>query len=655
MKVRKECEIMLRKNECLKKRYRIERVIGQGGSSIVYDVYDEVLKKHWALKQLKGAMGQTKEQLWAEIELQKNLNHRSLARIVDMIEENNTYYLVMDLIEGDSLETILKYVKKFSEYDAVNYALELCDILAYIHAKGIIFRDLKPSNIMRTKEGHLMLIDFGIARIYKEDHQCDTTAIGTKGYAAPEQYANRIYQKRVQSDARSDIYALGATLYHFLTGEKPLLIGDLCLREHDMTLSEGLHEIIYKCTRIYQKDRYQSIEEVKYHLLHYQSLTKQHKRIFRKRICICASFFILSISMFIISHQFAIKDYYLQEQKIQAALMKVETRQSDSILQKHYDETILVYYQDLIMKYPTKIYLYQSLMDYCHYFGMGNQGLKMITNIVNSHPKALKNNEILCYLGELYFYGGLSMDDNMVDYAQAYVYFSKAHNEISQYYTKFCQLFMNASEEVYPLVQAFIAYNESQPMNEQSLRNTLFITYAILQQSTFLQAEGYQPYDLALSQIQKGQKTLKLLQKPKLVERYQKTVQLQQSEIAIAQAYQVKKPKYYQQAIHSINEYLQYCVSEEEEHEWLFKMADLHLYYDKEEKALQIYQELDQQGDVLATIHYSLYALSSGDMNQAMKLYQKIKDDPKVLSMTQFQLLKEKLAYGKIVEGKAYE
>ena len=113
MKVRKECEIMLRKNECLKKRYRIERVIGQGGSSIVYDVYDEVLKKHWALKQLKGAMGQTKEQLWAEIELQKNLNHRSLARIVDMIEENNTYYLVMDLIAGDSLETILKYVKKF--------------------------------------------------------------------------------------------------------------------------------------------------------------------------------------------------------------------------------------------------------------------------------------------------------------------------------------------------------------------------------------------------------------------------------------------------------------------------------------------------------------------------------------------------------------
>ena len=107
------------------------------------------------------------------------------------------------------------------------------------------------------------------------------------------------------------------------------------LREHDMTLSEGLHEIIYNCTRIYQKDRYQNIEEVKYSLLHYQNLTKQNKRLLIKRIVLCFSCFILSLSMFFISRRFLMKDYYLQEQEIQAAFMKVEAKQSESILKKN--------------------------------------------------------------------------------------------------------------------------------------------------------------------------------------------------------------------------------------------------------------------------------------------------------------------------------
>src|SRR5207302_5229962 len=132
--------------------------------------------------------------------------------------EQHSWYLVMSFIEGEPLE---QYVERMGSSlpvdEALQIGLHLCSVLEYLHNRQppIIFRDLKPSNVMRTPEGQLYLIDFGIARIFKQGQSRDTVALGSPGYAAPEQYG------RAQSTPRNDIYSLGATLHHLLSGRDP--------------------------------------------------------------------------------------------------------------------------------------------------------------------------------------------------------------------------------------------------------------------------------------------------------------------------------------------------------------------------------------------------------------------------------------------------
>lgn len=640
---------MLAKNYRLKNRYRIEGIIGEGGMSIVYDVYDELLRKHWALKQLKGHLNQMQEQLRSEIELQKNLNHPALARIVDMIVERETCFLVMDLIDGCSLEVLLKYEKCLCEDLVVSYALELCDILQYLHHQGIIFHDLKPSNIMQTKQGKLMLIDFGIASMYQNLFLQNQKGFGTKGYAAPEQYANRVYHKQVRSDERSDIYALGATLYHLLSGEKPDYIGDLKLSEKDPSVSEGLDEIIYRCTRLYQKDRYQNIEQVQFSLNHYQSMTKKQKQAFIHHWLIVILCFVLSMGFLYGSYRAYLSIHYEKEALFQEALMQVEMMSSKSIYQKKYDETILYQYQSLMKKEPSCSLLYQSFMDYCSYFGMSHHGLNMLINFVNSYPEAAIADDVLCYLGELCFHGDYLENDDCINYQKAYDYFSQIKNEAGENYAQICQLFLSPQTNVYEVIKDFKSYKDQQPQDERFLRNTLSLSYAILQQESSLQQEGVQPYQLALNQIKQAEKVLDHLSQPKLNQRYEKSIQRQKSEIYLKQAYQIKDKRYYEQAQALLNEQIKESITTKQKNESLLKLAHLHEYYQQEEATIQLYEQLCQQHDVLAMISYGNYALTKGDHQKALSLYEQLKKDPSTKTLSQFQLFKEKLYYGKLI------
>lgn len=648
MKAYKEGERMLENNHLLKNRYRIHSVIGEGGMSVVYKVYDELLHKYWALKQLKGHIRQTKDQLKAELELQKNLNHPSLVRIVDMIVENDTCYLVMDYIDGWSLEELLKREKFFYEEEAVQYALDLCDVLSYLHQRGIVFRDLKPSNIMKTKEGKLMLIDFGIARMYR-NHIVDQVAIGTKGYAAPEQYANRIYDKLVQCDERSDIYALGATLYHLLTGEKPCYIGDLKLFEQDAHFSEGLHEIIYRCTRTYQKDRYQSIAQLQYSLQHYQYLNKHKKHQFIKQWMICILWFCLSLAMFISARSIYLKDYFAYEQGIQEAYAKIEAMCTKSIYQKQYDEAVLQGYQNLMNKAPKSCYIYQSFMDYCNYFRMHEQGLKIISSFVNSHQKALASDEVLCYLGELYLHGNFLNENQSVDYQKAYDYFSKAKSEVGKYYAMLSKCFLSAQEDISKNIEAFRLYNEKQPKDEAYIRNALSLSYVMLQHAQRLEQEGYNPYSMSLEQIQQINSLLNSLNQNMLTQRYQKLVHLQESAIYIKQAYQYKKHSFYRQARNSLENQLQDCVYDEEKYKVKMKIASLDLFYDQQDKAINIYKNLYNQQYVPAMIAYGNLLLTLGDSKTALQIYEEIKKHSEIEDDSTFISFQEKLYYGKLI------
>lgn len=266
-------------------KYEILRKIGQGGMSVVYLAMDTHLNKQWAVKEIRKK-GNGKDDvvivnsLLAEANMMKKLDHPSLPRIVDIIDNGETIFVVMDYIEGESLDKILLEYGPQPEELVIAWAKQLCDVLSYLHSQKppIIYRDMKPANIMLKPEGNIKIIDFGIAREYKEQSLADTTVLGTKGYAPPEQYSG-------QTDARSDIFALGMTMHHLLTGIDPRG-GEkyVPVRMWNPELSEGIEIIIDKCVQPAAENRYQNCSDLLYDLEHPDLITEDYKRIQKRKL-----------------------------------------------------------------------------------------------------------------------------------------------------------------------------------------------------------------------------------------------------------------------------------------------------------------------------------------------------------------------------------
>ena len=266
-------------------KYEILRKIGQGGMSVVYLAMDTHLNKQWAVKEIRKK-GNGKDDvvivnsLLAEVNMMKKLDHPSLPRIVDIIDNGETIFVVMDYIEGESLDKILLEYGPQPEELVIAWAKQLCDVLSYLHSQKppIIYRDMKPANIMLKPEGNIKIIDFGIAREYKEQSLADTTVLGTKGYAPPEQYSG-------QTDARSDIFALGMTMHHLLTGIDPRG-GEkyVPVRMWNPELSEGIEIIIDKCVQPAAENRYQNCSDLLYDLEHPDLITEDYKRIQKRKL-----------------------------------------------------------------------------------------------------------------------------------------------------------------------------------------------------------------------------------------------------------------------------------------------------------------------------------------------------------------------------------
>ncbi|MBV9231494.1 MAG: serine/threonine protein kinase, partial [Chloroflexi bacterium] len=210
----------------LRQRYRTLCQLGQGGMGAVYKAEDiELGDRIVAVKEMSlRALSQQEEEEAAqafkrEALLLAGLMHPNLPRIYDHFAEAGRWYLVMDFIEGETLEDYLGKAPggKLPVKEVLEIGIQLCTVLDYLHTRqpAIIFRDLKPSNIMRTPAGQLYLIDFGIARHFKPGQAKDTTAFGSPGYAAPEQYG------KTQTTPSADLYSLGALLHEALTGIDP--------------------------------------------------------------------------------------------------------------------------------------------------------------------------------------------------------------------------------------------------------------------------------------------------------------------------------------------------------------------------------------------------------------------------------------------------
>lgn len=268
----------LRVGDVVDGKYKIINRTGQGGMSTVWLAINEKVNKQWAIKEVKktstSATSQIiKQNLVTEANILRHLKHEHLPSIVDIFDQDDTFLIVMDYIEGRTLSDILKEQGRQSQEDVVDWSLQICSVLKYLHGltPPIIYRDMKPGNIMLKPDGNIMLIDFGTAREYKGGQDGDTTFLGTRGYAAPEQFQG---EQHHQSDARTDIYNLGATMYHLVTGKNPTKppYEFLPIRRIDKTLSSGLESIILKCIANNPDDRYQTVEELEFALEHYQEL-----------------------------------------------------------------------------------------------------------------------------------------------------------------------------------------------------------------------------------------------------------------------------------------------------------------------------------------------------------------------------------------------
>lgn len=289
---------MLKIGSIIDGKYKILNKVGQGGMSVVYLAMNEKANKQWAIKEVRKDgvkdFELIKQGLIVETDMLKKLSHPSLPSIVDVIEDDNTFLIVMDYIQGNPLSKTLEEYGAQSQENVVEWAKQLCDVLGYLHSRKppIIYRDMKPANVMLKPDGSITLIDFGTAREYKSKNIADTTCLGTIGYAAPEQFGGM-----GQTDARTDIYCLGATLYHLVTGmnpcEPPYEIKPI--RQINPALSNGLEKIIMKCTQRDPDARYQSCAELMYDLEHFDEMDNTYRRKIKFRLGIFITSVILTI------------------------------------------------------------------------------------------------------------------------------------------------------------------------------------------------------------------------------------------------------------------------------------------------------------------------------------------------------------------------
>ena len=270
----------------LMEKYELCEEIGSGGSGRVWKAYDRHLERYVAVKQFEKAATEEKEKVSAaewEAEMMKELRHPALPAILDYLEDEKAGYLVMEYIDGVNL---LKYIEengKVKQEQAVQWAIELADVLLYLHERKrpVLYRDMKPANVIIDGSKRARLIDFGSVCFRYEEREKAQRVVGTKGYAAPEQLDA---SEAKLPDETCDGFGLGATLFHMLTGCNPSLPPFLIqpIRSYDRRLSGELERIITKATAITREKRYTGMRQMKRALEQYKR--KDRIRNFMRKI-----------------------------------------------------------------------------------------------------------------------------------------------------------------------------------------------------------------------------------------------------------------------------------------------------------------------------------------------------------------------------------
>jgi len=399
-------------------KYEILKEIGSGGMSRVYLAMDKRLNKQWAVKEVDKQFVKNGEiayqSLLVEANLMKKLDHPYLPRIVDIIERDEVLYIIMDYIEGEHLGAILDEYGAQPQDSVIFWAKQLCEVLDYLHTRkpAIIYRDMKPANIMLRPDGNIKLIDFGVAREYKEQNLSDTISLGTRGYSSPEQNSGH-----GQTDPRTDVYCLGATLYHLVTGQNPSEppYELYPIRYWNPSLSGGLEKIILTCTQLNPDDRYQSCAELLYALNHYEEFDDVYRQKQKARL----RAFIITVSLAVF---FVLVGIFGQVMKTTTNNSNYEQLISQAQKSTQAVDAENLYSQAIAIK-PAEITAYSGLLNaYKDDAAFTIKEEEQFKQIMNAHSNALQKNDLYSSfsfeVGKLYWYyydyGKSATSDNQI-------------------------------------------------------------------------------------------------------------------------------------------------------------------------------------------------------------------------------------------------
>ncbi|MCM1083469.1 MAG: serine/threonine protein kinase [Clostridium sp.] len=497
---------MTKEGTILDGKYEIWKEVGRGGMSIVYLARDSRLNKQWAVKEIKNDGSKSTRTLLKGLEREanilKNVDHPVLPRIVDIINQDGTIYVVMDFIEGTTISDRLKKEGAQPQETVIEWGLQLASALDYLHnmKPPVIYRDMKPSNVMIKPEGGVKLIDFGTAKEYIVENNADTTALGTRGYAAPEQFGDKQGRGIYNTDARTDIYNLGATLYHIVTGmnpcEPPYEIRPI--REWNPALSSGLEKIILKCTQADPNDRYQNCTELMYALNHYNELDDEYKKKNKRKLAAFITTSVLTIAAGITSvvgysglQKIKLDNYntyietgnnYKMEEDYAAAVEQYKLAfELDGTDAEAYDKYIQTYIDASNIITDNG----QPILDL-------DIGLNVVSNRIKAgYDNVDKNDEVLYKLAITYF-------DELGDYKTAAKYFDMidpdddVYGELASYYGSVSQILSSTDpdkQELMEKIDSFAAYNQSEYTNQQIDK---FINYKTIGRiyTTYITYEG---------------------------------------------------------------------------------------------------------------------------------------------------------------------
>lgn len=430
-------------------KYELISTLGQGGMSTIFLVEDSHLHKKWALKKIDlwrfsngGSMGEKSnsnvsqssndnkmvEQLFGEAIRMKELSYPGLPLVVDVWTDETALYLVMEYIKGNTLQEIFNKKGTFSIKQTIDIMSKICQIIDYLHRQSppIIYRDMKPSNIMIGKDSRVWLIDFGIARTFTSHKEEDTICLGTKGFAAPEQYGGM-----GQSNQRTDVFGIGITMYYLLTGKKlseePYKILEYKKLKHIMP--KKLYEVIKKATSEDPKKRYSSVKQLMHAIVNYQKVFEisQKQVLFRTIALITQNLLIIVLIIFgflfvsFREHQTKYHSLISQKKYEQAIELMPEKKEAyheilfqtflkDNLISEAEKETMYLLLQKAMMKLPKKDYAelcYENAKLIWYFYDA-----KFEERIIQAYPvfleakrNRLKSNEDLSiYIGIGFFY-----------------------------------------------------------------------------------------------------------------------------------------------------------------------------------------------------------------------------------------------------------